>query len=106
MDAGMTACIYRFGSPCASLTRSKIRNNFWFSGDCIGENGPNLAHFAHRGRGSAVTAPTKNRFEVDTVDSRDHVRKQMSSADANNLAAERVIGLLNEIVAKGVLPAL
>jgi hypothetical protein len=29
----------------------------------------------------------------------------MSSADANNLAAERVIGLFNEIVAKGVLPA-
>ena len=84
----------------------KIRNNFWFSGDCIGEDGPNLAYFAHRGRGSAVTAPTKNRFEVDTVDSRDHVRKKMSSADANNFAAERVIGLLNEIVAKGVLPAL
>jgi hypothetical protein len=53
-----------------------------------------------------VTAPTKNRFEVDIVNSRDHVRKQMSSADANKLTAERVIGLLNEIVAKGVLPAL
>jgi hypothetical protein len=43
---------------------------------------------------------------VDVVSSRDEVRKQMSNADANKLAAERVIGLLNEIVAKGVLPAL
>jgi hypothetical protein len=52
-----------------------------------------------------VTAPTKNRFEADIVNSHD-VRKQMCSAEANKLAAERVIGLLNEIVAKGVLPAL
>jgi hypothetical protein len=53
-----------------------------------------------------VSAPTKNRFEVDIVNSRDHVHKQMSGADADNHAADRVVGLLNEIVAKGVLPAL
>ena len=38
-------------------------------------------------------------------DSRDQVRKR-SSADANNLAVERLVSLLNEVVAKGALPAL
>jgi hypothetical protein len=85
---------------------SKIRDNFWFSADDIGERRTRIAPSAPWRRGCAVTPPIKNRFEVDIVNSRDQVNKQMSSADANNLAAERVICLLNEIVAKGVLPAL
>ena len=53
-----------------------------------------------------MTAPTKKRLEMDAVSRRDHSGKPMSGADANNLAAERVTQLLNEIIAKGVLPAL
>lgn len=53
-----------------------------------------------------MSAATKNRVEVDTVSSRDRPTKQMSGAEADNRAAERVTQLLNEIVAKGVLPAL
>jgi hypothetical protein len=53
-----------------------------------------------------MTAPTKYRFDMDAVDGRDQAAKQMSSAEANNLAVERVTHLHNEIFAKGVLPAL
>jgi hypothetical protein len=53
-----------------------------------------------------MTAPTKNRFDVDAVGGRDQSDEPKSGADTNNLAVERVTHLLNEIVAKGVLPAL
>ncbi|HUE35416.1 MAG TPA: hypothetical protein VMQ38_21715 [Mycobacterium sp.] len=53
----------------------------------------------------ALTAPTKNRFDVDAVGGRDQSDEPKSGADANNRAG-RVTHLLNEIVAKGVLPAL
>jgi hypothetical protein len=43
-----------------------------------------------------VTASTKNRYGTDSD----------TSHDANNRAVERAISLLNEVVAKGVLPAL
>jgi hypothetical protein len=50
-----------------------------------------------------VTAPGKNRFEVDAGTRQ--VGNPMSDADANNRAVARVISLLNEIVEKGALPA-
>jgi hypothetical protein len=53
-----------------------------------------------------MTAPTKNHFEVDAVSRGDQSGKPMSGVHANNLAAERQTHLLNEIIAKGVLPAL
>ena len=53
-----------------------------------------------------MTAPTKNRFDVDAVGSRDQAAKQISSAEADNRAVERVTRLYNEIFAKGMLPAL
>jgi hypothetical protein len=53
-----------------------------------------------------MTAPTKNRFAVDAVDSRDQAAKQMSDAEADKRAVERVTHLHNEIFAKDVLPAL
>ena len=52
-----------------------------------------------------MTAPTKNRFDLDAVGGRDQSDEPKSGADANNRAG-RVTHLLNEIVAKGVLPAL
>jgi len=53
-----------------------------------------------------MSAPTKSRVAVDTVGNRDHSTKQMSGAEPDNLARERVTHLHNEIFAKGVLPAL
>ena len=52
-----------------------------------------------------MTAPTKNRPDVDVVDSRDQATKQVSGAQAHD-HAERRTQLLNEIFARGVLPAL
>jgi hypothetical protein len=53
-----------------------------------------------------MTAPTKNRTDVDVVGSRDQAAKQMSSAEADKRAVERVIHMYNEIFARGMLPAL
>jgi hypothetical protein len=51
-----------------------------------------------------VTAPSKDRFDVDAGTLQ--VGNPMSDADANNRAVARLISLLNEIVEKGALPAL
>jgi len=53
-----------------------------------------------------MTAPTKNRSELHAVGSRDQSGEPRPGANANNLAVERVTHFLDEIVAKGVLPAL
>jgi hypothetical protein len=53
-----------------------------------------------------MTAPTKKRFDVDAVGSRDQAAKQTSNAEADKRAVERLTHLHNEIFAKGVLPAL
>ncbi len=53
-----------------------------------------------------MTAPPKNRIGLEVVDGPEQVDKQISDVDANKLAVQRVISLLNEVVAKGVLPAL
>jgi hypothetical protein len=50
-----------------------------------------------------VTAPTENRLEVGTVKSDDGTRAVKVTSD---IAVERVVSLLNEVVAQGALPAL
>lgn len=52
----------------------------------------------------AVTAPTEDRSEACVVSLLDWLRAKASSAEATKL--ERLVSLLNEIVAEGVLPAL
>ena len=49
-----------------------------------------------------MTAPGTPQEDADTR----QVSNAMSDADANNRAVERVINLLNEIVAEGTLPVL
>ena len=49
-----------------------------------------------------VTAPTKKRFEVDIIKPYDRPRTMVTS----DIAVERMVSLLNELVAKGALPAL
>ena len=51
-----------------------------------------------------MTAPTEDRTEASVVILLDWLRAKASSAEAIKL--ERLVNLLNEIVAEGVLPAL
>jgi hypothetical protein len=53
-----------------------------------------------------VTAPTKRRDEVDFIKPHDQARKPMSLTMTNDIAAQRLISLLNELVAQGALPVL
>jgi hypothetical protein len=50
-----------------------------------------------------VTAPAKNRFEADVIKPHDRTRPITLT---NEIAAERLVSLLNEFVAEGALPAL
>jgi hypothetical protein len=53
-----------------------------------------------------VSAPTKDRFETDVTTIRDQARRQMTAgALTSNIDVERLISVLNEVVAKCVLPA-
>jgi hypothetical protein len=48
-----------------------------------------------------VTAPAKNRLEADIMKPHDPTRTVTS-----DIAVERLVSLLSEVVAKGALPAL
>jgi hypothetical protein len=54
-----------------------------------------------------VTASARNRFKADVVDGGRRPRRlTVVSADANTIAMLDLIRVLNEVVAKGVLPTL
>jgi hypothetical protein len=97
---------YTSASLGAIRTHSNIRHDSWFDADDIRECTASIVGATRPGGGSGMTAPTKNRTDVDVVGSRDQAAKQMSSVEADKRAVERVIHLYNEIFAKGMLPAL
>lgn len=97
---------YTSASLGAIRARSSIRNDSWFRADDIRECTASIVGVTLPGGGSGMTAPTKKRFDVDAVGSRDQAAKQTSNAEADKRAVERLTHLHNEIFAKGVLPAL
>jgi uncharacterized membrane protein len=55
------------------------------------------------GEGTAVAASAKSRLENVVTDDE---RARRASAEANKLAVERLVKLVNEIIAQGALPTL
>jgi hypothetical protein len=62
-----------------------------------------VLHIANPRERSAVTTPTKKSFDLDVIKPHDRPNSTRVTSD---IAVERMVSLLNEVVAKGALPAL